>query len=195
MGYDCSPSSALLALGLRKHSLPFDWLVSSIIAIERCFQDNFQNFHGGLAYFVDPTRATNGTYLQDCYGLRFLHDYPMNGERIAENWHESFSQVYEKYQRRIKRFLEVVHDRTKPIVILCRYNPVDTVALKGLFKTYFGREDVKIITASWGVSDDPDITVVSPESRGNWNDTEIWREAMDKVVPGWTPVENPHAEI
>lgn len=182
MGYDCSPASALIALGLRQRALPFDWVVLTIPALERCFQDKFQSFHCNLVYGLDPSKTTNGTFLTDVYGIRFLHDYPMEGERIAFDWWNSYTKVYEKYRRRIQRFLDMVRDKANPLVILCRYSPEDTVKLKELFKTYFGREDVKIVSATWGAIDDPDIVIINAEAGGNWNETKFWKEGLDKVL-------------
>ena len=41
IGYDCSPAAALRELNLRNEALPFDWVVSNISSLEKCFQDNF----------------------------------------------------------------------------------------------------------------------------------------------------------
>ena len=45
IGFDCSPASALRNLNLRESALPFDWVISNIKFLQRCFETNFEYFH------------------------------------------------------------------------------------------------------------------------------------------------------
>ena len=114
IGYDCSPAMALRTLQLRNFALPFDWVVSNIQCIEKCFRDNFEKYHTNL-------RIINEKGLIDEYGFIFPHDYTLdnNGE-ISGDWSTQYNTVKEKYNRRIERFNHIMND-SKPIIVLCRY--------------------------------------------------------------------------
>ena len=71
VGFDCSPASALRGLNLRSEALPFDWVVSNISSLDKCFQDNFMKYHTNLKLDHSKTR------LIDEYGFMFPHDYPL----------------------------------------------------------------------------------------------------------------------
>ena len=156
VGFDCSPAGALRGLNLRSEALPFDWVVSNISSLEKCFQDNFMKYHTNLKLEHSKTR------LIDEYGFMFPHDYPLMDinkntdnvtiDRIGEgiigeeknkiitnNWQQFYSIAKEKYDRRIKRFLNIVND-DKPIILLCRYSTKDVLLLRNLFLKYYNKQ-------------------------------------------------------
>ena len=129
IGYDCSPASALKDLNLREFALPFDWVVSNIKSLQKCFETNFVDFHKKLVFNYNKTR------LIDYYGFQFPHDYPLNnmvdikndnigegifGEErgcfIIDNWINYYDDVLAKYNRRIERFKNIVWDK-QPIIV------------------------------------------------------------------------------
>jgi hypothetical protein len=79
IGYDCSPAATLRTLNLREFALPFDWVISSITSIQKCFEDNFIKFHTNLK-FNDKKQK-----LIDSYGFEFPHDYPRNNKDKDQN--------------------------------------------------------------------------------------------------------------
>lgn len=52
MGNDCSTASTLRNLGLRKYTLPFDWVVSSKDSLSNCIKDDFRLYHKNLKNVV-----------------------------------------------------------------------------------------------------------------------------------------------
>jgi hypothetical protein len=192
LGAECSPAAALRSLDLREFALPFDWVVVNINGLEMCFRDNFQNFHKKL-YFNDKK-----TRLIDYYGFEYPHDYPFtdisnndsvgegvfgeeNGKTITDNWNNYYDVVKEKYDRRIERFLNIVND-TKPIIVLCRHQIDSVIKLQELFKIYFKKTNILFINSSFQSFETPTIKNVYTERNGIWNDTVLWKEAIDKVV-------------
>jgi len=164
IGYDCSPAGALRNANLRTAALPFDWIVSSIKSLDRCFNDNFSGFHTDLKYNTWKTR------LIDKYGFEYPHDYPVclldnnvivdiscNSEKVGEDffretvntiivpdWINYYDTIKEKYARRIQRFLDIVNNPL-PIIILCRYNVNDVKLLKQLFSKYYNKHNIVFI--------------------------------------------------
>ena len=122
LGCNCWPSTVIKELGLRQISLPFDWMISNIDGLEKCFKNNFEFFHKDLYLNFDNTR------LIDKYNFQFIHDYS-----DIINWEKEYEEVFAKYQRRITRFLNIMKD-SKPIIILTRYLVKDIRLLKKIFE-------------------------------------------------------------
>lgn len=198
VGFDCSPASALRGLNLRSEALPFDWVVSNISSLDKCFQDNFMKYHTNLKLDHSKTR------LIDEYGFMFPHDYPLMdinkntddvtidiigegiiGEEknkiITENWQQFYSIAKEKYDRRIKRFLNIVND-TKPIILLCRYSTKDVLLLRNLFLKYYNKQNIFFINSSNEKFVNNFIINCNTEENGNWNDIEIWKKYINLVI-------------
>jgi hypothetical protein len=198
VGFDCSPAGALRGLNLRSEALPFDWVVSNISSLEKCFQDNFMKYHTNLKLEHSKTR------LIDEYGFMFPHDYPLMDinkntdnvtiDRIGEgiigeeknkiitnNWQQFYSIAKEKYDRRIKRFLNIVND-DKPIILLCRYSTKDVLLLRNLFLKYYNKQNIFYINSSNEKIVDNFIINCNTEVNGNWNDIEIWKKYINLVI-------------
>lgn len=201
IGYDCSPAFALRNMNLRKFALPFDWVQSNCHAIERCFQDNFAKYHTGLYFNGKKTR------LIDAYGFQFPHDYPLlnidellgpaaveltpesvipsegayEEKQIVENWQDYYDIVKEKYDRRIERFLDILHNPA-PILVLCRYPKEDVFYLKHLFSKYYNKENIYFINTSHEEFENDFMLNIHTEKNGEWNDTTIWQNAVNKLI-------------
>ena len=203
IGYDCSPAAALKGLNLRNEALPFDWVVSNISSLEKCFQDNFIKYHTNLKFNYNKTR------LIDEYGFEFPHDYPLHnidnidniddinnisddkigegiiGEEknkiIVSDWKKYHNIAKEKYDRRIKRFLNIVNDN-KPIIILCRYSTNDVILLRNLFLKYYNKQNIIFINSCNNIFVNRFIINCNTEQNGNWNDIEIWRKNINFIL-------------
>ena len=200
VGHDCSPAAALRGLKLRNEALPFDWVVSNISSLEKCFQDNFMKYHTNLKFNHDKTR------LIDEYEFEFPHDYPLQnidntdntcditddiigegvigGEKnkiIISDWEKYYNIVKEKYNRRIKRFLNIVNDK-KPIIVLCRYSIIDVIRLRNLFLKYYNKQNIIFINSCDKKFVNKFIINCNTEQNGNWNDIEIWRKYINLLL-------------
>lgn len=195
VGGDCSPAAALRNLQLREFALPFDWIVSTVSMIEQCFRTKFDRFHRYVALDATKTRVI------DPYGFQFLHDYPLShmrdveehsigegvfgeepGKCITDRWYDSYTIVFDKYQRRIERFQNSMNDTTKPIIVLCRYSTADVLRLQTLFATYYKRTDVYFVNSSTELFENDTILNIHTEKNNVWNDVHIWREGMDAIL-------------
>lgn len=201
IGYDCSPASALRVLNLREYALPFDWIVTNINSLEKCFADNFNNFHCNLRFNDDKTRFI------DYYGFEFPHDYPfsnqensdkkldentfnnigegvfgeVNGKIIIDNWQEYYNIVKEKYKRRIERFMAIMND-SKPIIILSRHRIEDIIKIKSLLSRYYSKNNIFIINSSSQIFERYDIFNINTEKNGIWNESDIWKNKIDEII-------------
>jgi hypothetical protein len=193
LGYDCSPAGASRNLGLRSTAYPFDWVISSISALESCFATNFEYFHKNLVLNDTNTRMI------DHYGFVFPHDYPFtetnnneqevgegkfgeeNGKIIINNWMEYHQIVLDKYTRRIERFKNIMLDPT-PIIILCRYNTASVLELYNLIVKYYNRTNVYIVNASSEPFENNNIINIDTEKNNIWSEFTIWKEGIDYMI-------------
>ena len=194
IGYDCSPAAALKNLNLREFALPFDWVVSSITCLEKCFETNFEHFHKNL------TMVYNKKRLIDYYGFQFPHDYPLNdassgslenigegvfgeedGKFITVKWPEYYNIVLDKYNRRIERFKHIMND-TKPIIVLSRYSTKDVLQLQNLFIKYYKLNNVYFINSFSEEFENDKIKNIFTEKNNIWNESAIWEEGINYVI-------------
>ena len=191
IGYDCSPAQALRDMNLRQFALPFDWVISSVNSLERCFRDKFSLFHQNLSFNHNKTR------LIDHYGFEFPHDYPIlkdvldcsftsvvKEHTIVDNWADYHAEVCAKYRRRIDRFNAIL-EKPEPVIVLCRHDIRHIPRLKMLFETYYNKKNVFFVnnTPQKQVFGVYDYTITcNTEENGNWNETRIWRGTLDQAI-------------
>jgi hypothetical protein len=191
IGGTCKPTSALIELGYRKFALPFDWVQMSIESLEKCFKEEFRGYHKNLTLNSDNKRVIDG------YGFEFPHDYPTTSSKyskeskifeedvIVSNWREYYEMNVKKYERRIERFLNIVRSN-KPIIILTQYLYNDVLKLRELLKMYYNKTNVFFINSTVHnheeIYKDYNIINIFTESKGKWNDIEVWRPVVDMII-------------
>lgn len=130
----------------------------------------------------------------DEYGIQYPHDYPTldisnnevdgyyNEHTIISNYMDYTKDIYEKYQRRIARFREIFYS-TDRIICLYRGSPMAADYLKRfLVSTYKHSDIVFVVATKENVNMDKDgIFICNPEKNGNWNETNIWKDAIEKA--------------
>lgn len=168
-GSDCSIAYQLNKNILRKYALPFDWILSSNLSgIIDCINDDFEYFFSDL---IIKNKSTNFSYIDDIdtfipnentndlvrvhnkkYKITFVHDFYENMSNMKS--------VIEKYERRIKRFREIMLDSSikKIIYRICSKKEISKLdELKKCFenKNYVNHEIIFIPydefknTSSW----------------------------------------------
>ncbi len=124
LGNDCSISYQLQKLGLRKITLPFDWIKSDIKGIVKCLEDNFKYFLE-FDLFEIKNISDNFSYVEDDfnesvinqmlrvynvkYKFHFLHDFINDSSYDIS---KQFTDFRIKYSRRIEKFNMIMEDTT-----------------------------------------------------------------------------------
>ena len=176
LGFDCSPAAALRGLNLREFALPFDWVRMKVDILISCIKDDFKNFHKNLKFNY------NKKMLVDNYGFQFLHDYPLisdGNDTIIDNWQDYYDDVYDKYQRRIERFREIMKS-PKPIIVLCRHNIEYVIQLKKFLNSHYNKTDIYFLVSSKESYEDNYIKLINTERNNKWNELDIWKEGIEK---------------
>jgi hypothetical protein len=130
LGENCNVAMALAENGLRKQALPFDWNITPFLSLYHVFSNDFSDF---LQVEDLVLRQDLLTVVNQNHKIEFVHDFPLCGEKqkkqedeipvpgeIDPDFLKEFSEVQEKYQRRIARLYDVL--RGDEEVILIRHN-------------------------------------------------------------------------
>ena len=189
VGFDCSTAGSLKNLKLRNAALPFDWTQISFASFEQCIMDNFKQFHKNIHINKSKQRVI------DHYGIQFPHDYPtvnspkfMDGTyypeyKICDDYEKYTDQVLEKYGRRIERFRNIMVDKSRPLIVLYRGTYSDATKIKLLLEKTYQREHIVVVVATreLSVQRNNAVIVCNPEINQIWNESEIWRAAIENA--------------
>ncbi len=115
LGAACSCANTLKGMGLRNMSSPFDWLYgSSFEARIDLLLNNFENFMNkeDLIYSGKQESISCDIYKNTRTNITFNHDFISNIP-----FDTSYTMVKSKYDRRIKRLLELI-DKASSLLIV-----------------------------------------------------------------------------
>lgn len=103
LGWFCGTASSLARLGLRGFSSPFDWMFSDLDQVIDQIEHRFIDFmkKENLEVVADDPKV----FIDKKYGFYCNHD-------IKENFETEYADIYVRYSRRAKRFLESVKEPT-----------------------------------------------------------------------------------
>ena len=123
MSYDCSSANKLRDIGKKMISYCFDWNIKTIDAIYSLIKNDFKDFLN-KEYLIYGNKTfhhkynNNETQYKDLipvfntkYNMLFIHDF--TNDSI-----EDYNLNYDKYTRRIKRFIEDISNKKNTIIIL-----------------------------------------------------------------------------
>ena len=135
IGRDCSCAMYLQKQGLRISSGPFDWLtnVNDIKDRLKIILNDFDNFLNleDLKFLPKDPNVFNDEACDYYENLRngfyYYHDFPKN---VSLN--DSFSQVKEKYDRRIRRFMYNLKTKKKVLLVWFSHIPTADEAIISL---------------------------------------------------------------
>ncbi len=123
MGFNCWTSRALRRLYLQSSSYPLDWIrcieeeTHDVLGVRRRLEvicSGFQDFFNESDLYIgddeieDPIKQPHRVVLNRFNGMCFFHDFP-KGKTIAE----SYPEIKAKYDRRIKRFMDLLNSGKK----------------------------------------------------------------------------------
>ena len=80
LGCACNTSLYLKKMGLKKFSLPYDWIFSNLDMIEHTVKDEFKSFlNVDLIENIKPKRASHSLY----HSLLFNHRNPKANKEVS----------------------------------------------------------------------------------------------------------------
>ena len=105
LGYVCAIARELEKLGLRDSSMPFDWNVTNFEGVIKAINNKFSDYLEYEKLFQDAKCCKH--YKNNDYDVQFFHDF-----NRFESLEKQLPLVQAKYNRRIKRFYDVIKERT-----------------------------------------------------------------------------------
>ena len=135
LGGSCAIAKQLKFKGLRKESLPFDWLFHlddrPLRYLIKAFKTNFDDFLllTSLRELTEDERGDSACfqYKDEISGYNFIHDFQAPKEECYDN-------VLMKYKRRIRRLEERLFSSSDVLLILDARYKVDIYLLKEIKK-------------------------------------------------------------
>jgi hypothetical protein len=130
LGDLCQVAWQLSHHNLRGAAFPFDWLITpfeslySFLMIEGAnfiARENLVVVYGEIPHIEDSF-----------YRIKFLHDFSMSPVVL-----ENYDDIKKKYDRRIKRFFELLHSNKKVLFIRRGITYEQACRLENFFNTYY----------------------------------------------------------
>lgn len=113
LGGNCQIAYQLHINGLRHYALPFDTWLTTCTTICSLLRHEFVGFLERENFvFVDAAEKRDKYVLDRRYGVRMIHDF-----RLDDKYLEDYENFAETYERRIKRFYDVIQKSTKVLFI------------------------------------------------------------------------------
>ena len=121
LGTHCYASWALKQEGLKRYSLPFDWIFSTVSMVRHCIEDDFKTFLDRRHHGVNPLESRPGPeddvgfhrFYEEEFGVRsvFNHQDPTD-----DATHAYFVRAVQRFRRLLashdsKLFLVIANDR------------------------------------------------------------------------------------
>jgi len=128
LGGTCAIAWNLQRYGLRDKAFPFDWLrAPDFYLIVKTIKDDFDKFFSELkitsststAYplstdkhdFPMDEKTSPAVVVQNIHKIKFCHDFKFNNGKESTIENLNLSDVVDKYNRRIRRFYEILQQQ------------------------------------------------------------------------------------
>ena len=205
LGPNCTNTFLIKNLGLRKFALPFDWLFINRPGLLKCIDDDFKFFLKDLYFDFNSNRLKDPHYnFLYPHIVPYIHierDYSVKDEiddsyvyregkelKIIENWEKLIPEVQIKFNKRIKRFINLFKD-DKPIFILMDnpHNFTENIKLINFLKNKYNKDNIYIISNSnllrkGNISNflikHPNIFIVNYEK----TDLDFWKYIINFII-------------
>ena len=154
IGEACTCTETLRKANLVHQSYPFDWntginVSDKVDIIVNDFKDFFNKEDSEPTGKITGRRGKESyLYIDKINKMHFVHDFP-----ITQNFDEAYEISYERYQRRIKRFYDVIHNSQKTLLVFIEYqlsesplqNKEDLIEIYNKLKEKFPNDNVDLM--------------------------------------------------
>lgn len=141
LGFSCQSRFAIDSLSADHRAMPYDWLISTKAFILETLTSldgrEFTPSTGALQIHEAKSEGMQGAYGN---GAWFWHDFPRNGNRLAENWRAETNHLA-KYPKLWKRFLDLIRDGSRRKVFVLsnsQFNLPEFLRPPGDFSAHYG---------------------------------------------------------
>jgi hypothetical protein len=130
--FDCDGANTLRDKNLRDISFPFDWNIAPLYNIYKLIENDFEGFLD-KNHLIYSNKSFSAKYDNEIeinnlipvfdtkYGFLFVHDFTLNN---------NYDIIYEKYKRRITRFVDIVKNKENIFIYDFNSNYIKDIYLK-----------------------------------------------------------------
>lgn len=186
LGFNCNVANALIKCFMRRYSSPFDWNDSSMNIVLENFKNEFEgwfnrdNFKFSKQLLKPACELRNGSV-----EIVYVHDGQYTD--LIKN-DAIFNHHYEKYQRRIKRLMQIMNDNKR--ICLIRLQPQSVKEyekLKKLIDIIKENYDVKSLNIVYATNEEikdphPLITLIPKNNLINWISKNIKAPLYKQII-------------
>lgn len=165
LGSCCQTAYQLYRLGFRGVAYPFDWLVLSFNGLYKILENRFLGFLGR-----EDLELRRDKYILDKrYGVKLLHDFKYKKDFV---WLEDYQVHYDKYWRRINRFLELMQSGKQVLFVRRECRKEQAIKLQKMIKRVYPGLEFGLL-----------ILDETEEIKNGWNLLGIWNEYLRQRNP------------
>lgn len=172
VGSACDPAAYLRVHGLRRFSMPLDWVVSNhLSSVTRLFEHGFAGYMelacmrltDGSANHYDEEAppqendaARPSCFVEDTrYGILSVHDFRI---QAGLPWHADYAAFRDKTDRRIERLLRRLSNAGSVLFVRWAGRTEDAVALRSVLSgVVAGEADILVLQPAADVSSVTDL--------------------------------------
>jgi hypothetical protein len=179
LGSCCQTAYQLDKNGLRGPSYPFDWVVTPYKSLYEILKNNFKNW-----LTIDTLKCITGKHARDnVYGISLLHDFQY---KRPEEFLSDYDAHFEKYQRRINRFRELLAGNQRVLFVRREIKQTESIQLRDLIRSCYPNLNFNILALdnteeydlTWNI---PSVINrrLQPKVPYNWHgDDDQWRDVL-----------------
>lgn len=105
IGSNCFQARVLRTIGLRFLAYPFDWNITSLSAIYRLIENDFEGFCDKKCYIRQGLRPV----FDERYRIFFPHDFHVKEHYDDAEFQDDLERTIRRYEKRIARFYKAIH--------------------------------------------------------------------------------------
>jgi hypothetical protein len=194
LGGRCQVAYNLQKNGLRQQAFPFDWLITPFEGLIRFLAYQGRGFTNKENFLFHITAYNVPTAVMDTmYGFCLLHDFDyslIDGIPTVKRFHEvevrNYDEIKFKYDRRIKRFFEVLNSDKKVLLVRLGITYHQAVFLDEFIHSHYPNLDYLIlavddseeIKTDWGLTR---VKNVYAQQVTYWQGREdVWKAILDR---------------
>lgn len=103
LGWFCGTAASMSKYGIRSRSGPFDWYFSNFPGVLACMENDFTDFLDRKNLVMLDNMP--GEFLDTIHGFHYNHE-------VTNCFEEDYESIYQKYEKRIGKFREMIKQRT-----------------------------------------------------------------------------------
>lgn len=185
LGGDCQVFYQLSANNMRSRTLPFDYLITPCSSLCRLLENKFRGFLDIINLMLVKNEQNHPIHIEETlYKIYMIHDFELNACFL-----NNYQSVKDTYERRIKRFLDMINKSKRVLFIRKTITKQDAIKLSKVIKETFSHlEDFTLVALDtneeikqdWTIDHVKNFYLRQPNPYVWSGDNQAWKEILDQ---------------